>query len=123
MIPPWLPTLLWRALAIIALALGLVGAVLPALPTVPFVLVAAWAASRGWPSLERWLLRHPHFGPSLRRWREGGIVPRRAKWAATLMMLASTITLALLPLPLWLQVGVPSVMALTAVWLWRRPER
>ena len=123
MIPPWLPPLLWRTLAVLALALGLLGALLPALPTVPFVLVAAWAASRGWPALERWLLGHPRFGPTLQRWRTGGIVPRKAKWAATLMMTASAITLALLPLPLWLKVAVPSIMAVTAIWLWCRPER
>jgi uncharacterized membrane protein YbaN (DUF454 family) len=117
-----LPTLLWRALAVLSLSAGLLGVLLPALPTVPFVLVAAWAASRGWPALERWLLGHPRLGPPLQRWRDGGKVPRAAKWAASRMMLASALTLALLPLPMWLKVGVPAIMALTALWLWRRPE-
>ena len=41
--------LLWRVLALVCVALALVGVVLPGLPTVPFLLVAAWAGSRGWP--------------------------------------------------------------------------
>ena len=49
-------TVLWRVLAVVSLVLALIGVVLPGLPTVPFLLVSAWAASRGWPRLERWIL-------------------------------------------------------------------
>jgi uncharacterized membrane protein YbaN (DUF454 family) len=122
MIPRPVVLLLWRALALLSLALGIVGAFLPVLPTVPFILLAAWAGSRGWPALERWLLDHSHFGPPIHRWRERGAVPRGAKWMATLMMTASAIGLAFTPLPLWLRIAVPVVMATVAVWLWLRPE-
>ena len=44
-----------------------IGAVLPGLPTVPFLLVAAWAGGKGWPALEVKLLNHPRYGPTLRR--------------------------------------------------------
>src|SRR5690606_4026642 len=72
--------LLWRIFAGLMVLLGMAGAVLPVLPTVPFLLVAAWAASRGWPSLEARLLAHPKHGPYIVRWRERGAVPRKAKW-------------------------------------------
>ena len=52
-------SLLWRGLAVLSLLLGIVGAMLPVLPTVPFLLLAAWAASKGWPALEIWLWRRP----------------------------------------------------------------
>lgn len=113
---------LWRTLAAVAVLLGLIGVFLPGLPTVPFLLVAAWAGGKGWPQLEQWLLAHPRHGPTIRRWRDHGAVPRRAKWAATLMMAASAGLMALSPAPLAAKVGVPLVMLAVALWLWRRPE-
>lgn len=117
-----LTRLLWRGLALLSLALGLVGVVLPVMPTVPFLLLAAWAAGKGWPALERWMLDHAHFGPHIRRWRENGAVPRRAKWLATVMMAGSALMLVLAPLPQAIKIAVPTVMAAVAIWLWRRPE-
>jgi uncharacterized membrane protein YbaN (DUF454 family) len=114
--------LLWRALAVLGVLLALIGLVLPVMPTVPFLLVAAWAAGKGWPRLETWLLNHGHFGPHIRAWREHGAVPRRAKWLATVMMSGSALMMQFTPLPLALRIGVPAVMAAVAIWLWRRPE-
>ncbi|MBI3346588.1 MAG: YbaN family protein [Burkholderiales bacterium] len=114
--------LLWRSLALLSIALALAGVVLPVLPTVPFVLLAAWAAVKGWPALESWLLNHAHFGPAIRRWRDHGAVPRRAKWLASVMMTGSAVMLALTSLPLVAKIAVPAVMAAVAFWLWRRPE-
>lgn len=122
MIGPGLARVLWRSLAVVSVALGAIGMVLPVVPTVPFLIVAAWAASRGWPRLEIWLLEHPRYGLHIRRWREHGAVPRRAKWFASLMMLVSAASLALSPAGLWLKLAVPTVMAIVALWLWRRPE-
>lgn len=114
--------LLWRLLALTSLVLGLVGAFVPVLPTVPFVLLAAWAASRGWPRLEAWLLAHPRFGESIREWREHGAVTRKAKRIAVSTMAASALLLWILPLNPWLRGGVYAVLLTVGVWLWRRPE-
>lgn len=116
--------LLWRALALLLLGLGFVGVFLPVLPTVPFLLAAAWAAGRGWPALERWILDHPRYGDAVRRWRTNGAVPRRAKCLANAMMLVSAVALVLgTSAPTPLKVGVPLLMAAVAAWLWRRPEQ
>lgn len=114
--------LLWRLLAILFVALGVIGILLPVVPTVPFLLAAAWAAGRGWPALEQWLLGHPRYGETIRQWRSAGIVSRRGKWAATLMMACSAILLLLTGAPAPLKAGVPVLMALVAIWLWNRPE-
>ena len=119
-----LMTLLWRAITVVALGLGLVGLALPVMPTVPFMLAAAWAAGRGWPAFENWLLEHAQFGPPIRRWRERGAIGRRAKWTATLMMASSAVGMQFFTtaLPLWLRVAVPVVMAAVALWMWSRPD-
>ena len=122
MLPPAVARLLWRVLALAALALGLVGVVLPGLPTVPFLLLSAWAGGRGWPAFERWLLDHARLGPPVRRWRERGAVPRRAKWWASATMALSAALLIASSLPVWLKWLLPAGMAIVAAWLWRRPE-
>ena len=73
----------------LSVALGVLGIFLPVLPTTPFVLLAAWAAARSSPRLLRWLETHTVFAPMIRDWRRGGVVSRRAKWMASLMMAAS----------------------------------
>ncbi|HTJ97582.1 MAG TPA: YbaN family protein [Rhodocyclaceae bacterium] len=115
----------WRALALISLLLGVIGIFLPIMPTVPFVLLAAWAAGKGWPTLEAWLLNHHHFGDHIRQWRANGAVPRKAKWIATLAMACSAVMMQFLPLPdpiVWARWAVPAVFVLVLIWLWQRPE-
>jgi uncharacterized membrane protein YbaN (DUF454 family) len=112
----------WRLLAGISLLLGLIGVVLPGLPTVPFLLVSAWSAGKGWPRLEIWLLEHPSFGPPLKRWREHGAVPRKAKYMAAGMMSLSVVMLLLSPAPFLLKLLLPPFLCCVAIWLWCRPE-
>jgi uncharacterized membrane protein YbaN (DUF454 family) len=113
--------LLWL-LAVVSLGLGILGLFLPVLPTVPFVLLSAWAAARSSPRLNRWLLSHPVLGPHIQRWRRGGVVPRRAKWLATGMMAASGLLMLGLVGPRWHVGAACLTMAVVAAWLWRRPE-
>lgn len=113
---------LWRAGALAAFTIGLAGLAVPVLPTIPFLILSAWAASKGWPSFERWLLEHRSYGPHIRRWRERGAVPRTAKIWAILTMFGSVLLLLVLDTPGWLRLGAPLMMAVVAVWLWSRPE-
>lgn len=115
--------LLWRALAVVGMALALVGTVLPVMPTVPFLLLAAWGASQGWPAFDRWLLRHPSFGPPIARWRANRAVPRKAKWVSTLMMAASGTAMQFFDsVPLYMRIATPLIMLAVAVWMWQRPD-
>jgi uncharacterized protein len=114
--------LLWRALAVLGILLGLIGVVLPVMPTVPFMLMAAWAASKGWPELEAWLLAHPLFGAQIRQWREHGAVSRRIKIVACLMMTGSATMLWFMPVPELLRWVVYPTLALMGLWLCLRPE-
>ena len=114
--------LLWRAGAFAALVIGLVGIVLPVLPTTPFLIVAAWAAGKGWPAMEQRLLAHPVYGPHILAWRERGAVPRTAKILATAMMLVSGISLQLTSAALWLKISVAILLVGVMIWLWSRPN-
>lgn len=112
----------WWLLAYGSLALGLVGIVVPGLPTVPFVLLAAFAAARGSACLHAWLLAHRQFGPMIRDWEAGGAVSRRAKWLATLMMAACALLMFVTAPKPWMAGAGTTIMAIVATWLWMRPE-
>lgn len=112
----------WLVLAWIALALGVIGIVVPGLPTTPFVLLAAWAAARGSQRLHRWLEAHRVFGPMIRDWQAQGAVSRRAKRAAVLMMALCAAIFFLTAPRIWMAALGTAIMAIVAAWLWTRPE-
>lgn len=112
----------WWLLAYASLGLGLLGVVLPGLPTVPFILLAAWAAMRGSPRLHAWLLAHRMFGPMIRNWQQHGAVTRRSKLLAIgTMVLCAVIVFAFAPRA-WMAWTATAIMAVVGTWLWLRPE-
>ena len=108
--------------ALLSLALGAIGAFLPLLPTVPFLLLSAFFFARSSDRLHDWLIGHPFFGPPIIRWRERGSISRKAKLAATVSVVIA--------FGISLQLGVkPTVLAIQAivliavmVFIWTRPE-
>lgn len=115
-------TLFWRSLVLIFVLLGFIGALLPGMPTTVFLILAAWAASKGWPQMDAWLLNHPKYGATLRAWRENGTVPRKAKWFASIMMFISAVVMLFTNAPLAVKIFTDVTMLAVAIWLWLRPE-
>lgn len=112
---------LYLAGGFVSLGLGAIGVVLPLLPTVPFMILAAFFFARSSPRLEAWLVEHRHFGPHIRAWRERGAISRRGKTAALAAFAASIIlAFAFAPMP------APLITLTAAVvggsWIWTRPE-
>ena len=114
--------LLWRSLVVIFVILGFIGALLPGMPTTVFLILAAWASSRGWPQMDNWLLNHPKYGSTLRDWRANGTVPRKAKWLATIMMSISAVLMLFTTAPVAVKVFTNTTMLVVCIWLWLRPE-
>merc|ERR1711964_390934 len=52
----------------------------------PFVILAAFFASKSSPAFARWLEEHPTFGPAIGEWRARRAIPRKAKLLAFAMM-------------------------------------
>lgn len=105
----------------ISLGLGALGVLLPLLPTVPFVLLAAFCFARSSPVLEAKLLADPRFGPHIHNWREQGAITRRGKVAALIAFAVSVVlALVFVRFPYYL---APLLAALIGgSWIWTRPE-
>lgn len=114
---------LYIALGFVMLALGIIGAFLPVMPTTIFLILSAWFFGRSSPRLEAWLLNHPRFGPTLRAWRENGAVPRKAKIFACLGMAFGYIIFFMAAHPtLLLALLVAAFMLASAAYVVTRPE-
>ncbi|MFZ3083978.1 MAG: YbaN family protein [Rhodoferax ferrireducens] len=111
---------IWLVCGAIFLAIGVIGIVLPVLPTTPFVLLAAYCISRGSQRYEQWLLTHHRFGPMVRDWRANRAVPLRAKQFALVMMILSS-ALAWWMMPVQVR-WIPGICCSgVAAWLWSLP--
>ena len=104
-------------------ALGVIGAFLPIMPTTEFLIAAAWCFGKSSPRLEAWMLNHPRFGPALRQWRERGAMPRKAK-----VMAVSGMTMGYVMFWFHVRPGLPvacvvaAVMLCSAVYVATRPK-
>jgi uncharacterized protein len=106
---------------ILAVALGLIGVALPIMPTVPFLLLGAFFFARSHPEWEQRLLDHPHYGPSLRDWRERRAIGRKAKIAAvTAMSVGAIVTWLTLGWP-WIGISL-AILLIAGSWIWTRAE-
>jgi uncharacterized protein len=93
------PHSVWRWLYILAgllfTGLGYLGAVLPILPTTPFLLLASYCFARSSPRLHRWLRRTPYFGHLIRDWEtHRGIRPRVKATAIGMIVIVVGCTIA-----------------------------
>ncbi len=69
----------------IAVLLGIIGVVVPGLPTTPFVLLASWCFYKSSPRLQAWLLQS-FLGKYIRDYKEkGGLTTRKRVYIIALM--------------------------------------
>lgn len=103
--------------------LGVIGAFLPVMPTVPFLIVAIWCFSRSSKKLHHWLYSHPHFGPPLRDWDRYRVIPPRGKLFAVIGMAGSLTMVSIFVATDWvLPVVMGSIMLLVAAYVVTRPS-
>lgn len=113
---------LWALFGVLALALGAAGAVLPLLPTTPFLLLAAFGFARSSPRLHRWLLAHRTFGPLIRNWHEHGSIDRRTKVVSMVVIVATPLVSLMLGVGTRLLLIQIVVLACAATFILTRPD-
>lgn len=112
------------ALGFAFVALGILGAFLPVLPTTPFLLLAAACFARASARFYNLLLNSRTFGPLIVEWRRHRSIPWRTKlWAIGLMATTLTVSVVFFVRELWLQVALAGLGVLLAAWMYAIPSR
>ena len=73
---------LWLSLGLLFTVVGLIGLIVPGLPTTPLMIVAAACFFRSSKRLFNWVLSNKYFGNYVKDFREGRGMPRKAKFIA-----------------------------------------
>jgi uncharacterized membrane protein YbaN (DUF454 family) len=111
-------------LAWVFVALGVIGAVLPVIPTAPFMLVALWLFGKSSERFHGWLYNHPLFGPPLQRWEQHRVIPLSAKVMAITAMSISMISVVAFSGAPWIaQIGMGAFCVLSAAFILSCPSR
>jgi len=111
----------YRALGVLSVALGAIGAVLPLLPTTPFLILAAYFFAHSHPEWEAKLLAHPKWGPAILVWRDHRAIPLVAKRLATVLLAISAAGGLLTLGEPWRYVPL-AVGVVVLTWMWTRPS-
>jgi uncharacterized membrane protein YbaN (DUF454 family) len=114
--------LLWNAAGLIMLGIGIVGIFVPVLPTVVFLLMAAFCFARGSERLHGWLMNHPRLGPPIHDWQRNGAIRRPAKRMAILAIGLSFILAAGIGAAPWVLGLQALVLGGVSAFILTRPE-
>ena len=103
--------------------LGILGAILPILPTTPFLLLALACFANSSPRFHQMLLNNRWFGAALRQWEENRSITRASKLKAMiLIVLTFTLSIVILHGKLQLQLGLLTMGSILLTFMWRLKE-
>ena len=105
----------------ITLALGVIGIVVPVLPTTPFLLVTAACYARASTRLYEWLLGQPSFGPIVAEWRRSRQLPPGVKTRALVAVALTFAVSIVLVGDLIMTIILVIIGCIVGLFLWRLP--
>ena len=107
---------------VLSLVLGVIGAFVPLLPTVPLVLLAAYCFGRSSERLHQWLIYHRYFGPILENFQAGKGIPKRVKYRTIAIIWVSMGFSCWMVAKLWLCVMLVCIGLAVSIYLLRLPD-
>ena len=115
---------LFFILGVVFFVTGLVGVVLPMLPTTPFMILAAGCFAKSSPRFHQALLNNRWIGQDLQRWETQRTMLRATKKRATwVIVVMFSISIGVLYERIELQLLLVSIAAILLFFLWRVPEQ
>ncbi|MDM8546231.1 YbaN family protein [Candidatus Venteria ishoeyi] len=105
------------------IGLGLIGVILPILPTTPFLLIALALFSKSSPRFHKMLLNNAWFGPTLKQWEAKKALPRRIKYKIYFIIIISfSISIAIFADKVLLQLLLVGIAVVLLFFIWRIKE-
>ncbi len=101
--------------------IGILGAVLPVLPSTCFFIIAAYYFGMSSERLENWMLNHPRIGPTIVSWRTHKAIPRLGKIMACVGMSVSALIIAISAVPFFVKFGCFLALIASAAYVLTRP--
>ncbi|MEM7765900.1 MAG: YbaN family protein [Pseudomonadota bacterium] len=114
--------LAWGAFGLLCVGFGAIGAVLPLIPTTPFLLLAAFAFARSSTRLHNWLVGHKRLGPLIRNWQRHGAIDRKTKTLSLAAMAAMPVVSVYFGMATWIVAVQVFVLAASAAFVVTRPS-
>ena len=115
---------LWLALGLLFAAVGIIGLVVPGLPTTPLMILAAICFLRSSERLFRWVLNNKYYGESVKNFLDGRGISKKAK-IISISMQWVFITFAIfsgaLDFSLWVKIGVIFLALIGSLYIKRLP--
>ena len=109
---------------LLACLCGIVGIVLPLVPTTPFLLLSAFCFSKSSNSLHQWLLSQPVLGRVIEDWEQSGVITLKTKLiASACMMTMVSVALIIVENTYWVMTLVVVITLLVLAFIWSRPSR
>lgn len=116
--------IVFAALGTLCVSIGVIGVVVPVLPTTPFMLLAAACYARASARFYNWLLNTRAFGPLIVEWRRYRSIPFKTKITAiVLMSLTLATSIVFFVRNFYLQCALAALGVGLAIWLYRIPSR
>ncbi|MGF1695969.1 YbaN family protein [Vibrio lamellibrachiae] len=105
----------------LSLLLGLLGVIVPLLPTTPFIILASACFMRSSPRFHQWLHQHPTLGPILINWHQHRGVSLKVKQRGAVMIILSfSFSIWVIP-HVWLNAALLIFMFVLLAWFIRLP--
>jgi len=98
--------IVYKTLGWASVGMAVVGAILPGIPTVPFVVLAGYFFMRSSPAAHDWLMRSRWFGTLLREWEQHRGVRPGIKLTAIGLMAAGLVITLLIGMPIAIVVTI-----------------
>jgi len=114
---------LLMSLGVVFVILGMIGVLLPLLPTTPFLLLALACFANSSPQFHKALLNNRWFGPGLQQWEENRSIARASKIKAMMLIVVTfAVSIGILHDRVQLQIGLFLMASILLLFIWRLKE-